>query len=231
MSASPAQRLTPAEVQAWLRTQLDAGTYRWWTDPERHLITGTGPAGETLLSLRPPLPWPPLPAETAGLPAYLSALPETLPVHLIVLIQVGACAMGVFEGEEVLAHKAFKKYMKRHKQGRSQLDFAKSRGKSRAGSRIRLANAVRFFEEINERLTQWEAAYAPQRLLYSCAAPLWGALFQSRVSPPFDRKDLRLVKIPRDVRVPDHEELLRIQRFGRYGYLSGPALDADTPDF
>lgn len=212
-------RLSPADTQTWLREQLATGPYRLWPDPTRHLVTATGPSGETVMSLRPPLPWPPMPSEAAALPVYLDTLPPTLPVHLLLLVQVGACAMGVFEDETPLTHKAFKKYMKRHKQGRSQLDFAKSRGKSRAGSRVRLANAVRFFEEINTRLTEWEATYAPARLIYSCAAPLWGALFQAKVSPPFDRKDPRLVKVPRDVHIPDYEELLRIQRYGRYGYL------------
>jgi len=220
--------MSPAACRVWLEQQLQAPSGHLWPEPDRHRVVLAGDQGETLSTLRLPLPWPPLPSDRQGLPAYLTQLPAELPVHLVLLIQVGACAMGVFEGEEILVHKAFKKYMKRHKQGRSQLDFANTRGKSRAGSRVRLANAVRFFEEINSRLREWEATHAPQRLIYSCAAPLWGALFQSRVSPPFDRKDPRLVKVPRDVRIPDHEELVRVQRFIRFGYLSVYAEDQEA---
>ncbi|MEO1451203.1 MAG: hypothetical protein AAFV07_16855 [Bacteroidota bacterium] len=45
--------------------------------------------------------------------------------------------------------------MKRHKRGKAQISYLNTRGKSKAGSRIRLANTVAFFEEINERLQDW----------------------------------------------------------------------------
>ena len=110
--------------------------------------------------------------------------------------------------------------MKRHKRGKSQISYLKTRGKSKAGSRIRLANTVRFFEEINERLTTYEEEYEPERMIYSCTAQLWGLLFQSKVPPPFEKKDPRLIKVPKDVNIPTYEELLNVNEFIQKGLLT-----------
>ena len=109
--------------------------------------------------------------------------------------------------------------MKRQKRGKAQISYLNTRGKSKAGSRIRLANTVRFFEEINERLTEWEEDLEPQRILYSCTPQLWGLLFGSQVPPPFEKKDPRLIKVPTDVHVPDHAEMMRINEFVLQGRL------------
>lgn len=141
---------------------------------------------------------------------------------MIALVQAGAAALGYFEEGEAVHHKAIKKYMKRHSQGKSQINYLKTRGKSKAGSRVRLANTVTFFEEINERLTEWEEDYSPRKIMYSCTATLWGLLFQSKVPPPFTKKDNRLIKIPRDVQIPTYEELLHINHLSVAGWLTKP---------
>ncbi|MEM8895691.1 MAG: hypothetical protein AAGC88_14000, partial [Bacteroidota bacterium] len=66
--------------------------------------------------------------------------------YLLLLIQTGHAAIGYFEGGENKAHKVFKSYLVRKKQGISQLKYLKTKGKSKAGSRVRLGNAVDFFE-------------------------------------------------------------------------------------
>lgn len=179
-------------------------------DPERHVVRLLSPDLQLRAELRLPLPLGPLPAAAAALPAYLGSMPDTPQPYLMALVQLGAAAMGYFEDGEPLAHKAFKKYMKRHKQGRAQINYLKTRGKSKAGSRVRLANTIDFFEEVNERLTAWETQYHPPRILYSCTAQVWGLMFQSNVPPPFEKKDPRLIKIPLDVDVPTFEELLNV---------------------
>lgn len=189
-------------------------------DEKKHRLLGLDEAGETAFSLRLPLAWPAIPVERPELATYLAQVPEALPVHLLLLIQVGAAAIGCFDEEDVLAHKAIKKYMKRHSRGRAQIHYLNTRGKSKAGSRIRLANTERFVEEINERLAEWEEEYDPARILYSCSPQLWGLLFQADPPPPFDKKDPRLVKVPLDVNLPSYEELLRVQRLSRVGWLT-----------
>ncbi|MEZ4777081.1 MAG: hypothetical protein R3D00_28150 [Bacteroidia bacterium] len=170
--------------------------------------------------MRLPLPFPAISDRDIPLSQYLQSIPEEIPAYMIALVQAGAAALGYFEEGEAVQHKAIKKYMKRHSQGKSQINYLKTRGKSKAGSRVRLANTVTFFEEINERLTEWEEDYAPQKILYSCTATLWGLLFQSKVPPPFEKKDHRLIKIPRDVQIPTFEELLRINRLSVAGWLT-----------
>lgn len=187
-------------------------------NPQKHAFEGLRDQ-ELVWRLKLPLPFPAIEHREISLEDYLSTVEEEIPSYSIALIQAGAAALGYFEYGEVVHHKAIKKYMKRHKRGKSQINYLKTRGKSKAGSRIRLANSVRFFEEINERLTEWEEEFQPTRILYSCTATLWGFLFQSNVPPPFEKKDDRLIKIPRDVRIPSYEELLRINQFVIHGWL------------
>ncbi|MEM7660166.1 MAG: hypothetical protein AAF399_28915 [Bacteroidota bacterium] len=187
--------------------------------PKKHKLVGESLEGVEHWELRLPLPMPQL-GEEETLESYVQRLPDTPPAYLLMLIQMGAASLGYFEDGEVVVHKAFKKYMKRHKRGKAQISYLNTRGKSKAGSRIRLANTVRFAEEINERLTEWEEWYEPERIIYSCSAQLWGLLFQSKVPPPFEKKDPRLIKVPMDVKIPTHEELLRVNEFLLKGRLT-----------
>ncbi|MEM7370655.1 MAG: hypothetical protein AAF587_18730 [Bacteroidota bacterium] len=182
-------------------------------EAKKHKVIGYDQAGEVCWDLRLPLPMPDLKESEQDFHAYIDRIPIAPPDYLLALIQMGASALGYFEEGEVVVHKAIKKYMKRHKRGKAQISYLNTRGKSKAGSRIRLANTIRFFEEINERLTEWEEDYLPERIIYSCTPQLWGLLFQSKVSPPFEKKDPRLVKVPKDVGVPTFEELLAINEF------------------
>ncbi|MEL6671967.1 MAG: hypothetical protein AAFR61_07230 [Bacteroidota bacterium] len=221
-----AQKLSYEESLALLRGWEDTPPPgRIWTEIKRHCLWGADEQGQKIWEFRLPLPMPVLPEEVSAWAAYVEALEEEIPSYVMVLFQAGAAAMGYFEEGEVIRHKAFKKYMKRHGQGKSQISYLNTRGKSKAGSRIRLANTVRFFEEINERLTDWEEDFEPERILYSCSAQLWGLLFQSQVPPPFEKKDPRLVKVPKDIKIPTHEELMRTQEFVEQGELRlGPSV-------
>lgn len=203
-----AERYSYDESLTFLREEADS-VERVELDPKRHRILSLGPMREVYWEFRLPLPFPAIEVEES-LDDYLSRIPAWIPPYMIVLIQAGAAAIGYFEEGEVVHHKAIKKYMKRHKRGKSQISYLNTRGKSKAGSRIRLANTVRFFEEINERITPWVEELEPERILYSCSAQLWGMLFQSKTPPPFEKKDPRLIKVPLDVNIPDFEELLRV---------------------
>lgn len=214
-----AQPVPLSQIQNLLTDWEDEG-YILEGDPEKHQVLATD--GSRRHFFRLPLTWP----EPARGPFdsiwYLSALPDDDGPYLVMLVQLGAAAIGVWMEGEWQAHKAIKKYMKRHKRGKAQISYLNTRGKSKAGSRIRLANTVAFFEEINERLTDWEELYEPQRILYSCPPQAWGLLFQSKTPPPFDKKDPRLVRIPHQVHVPDFAELNRIQGLISQGWVSNP---------
>ncbi|MEL7006131.1 MAG: hypothetical protein AAFN93_25900, partial [Bacteroidota bacterium] len=86
--------------------------------------------------------------------SYRSTEGDQLPVkdevnYVLLLIQAGSAALGFFENDINLDHKVFKSYMVRKKQGKSQLKYLNAKGKSRAGSRVRLANTIDILKKFN----------------------------------------------------------------------------------
>ncbi|MEO0895981.1 MAG: hypothetical protein AAFY71_06255 [Bacteroidota bacterium] len=213
-------RLTYEEVYQSLHKWLEEAPFPYLQlDEKRHSVKVLNEEAEWVAELKLPLPMPAIEPENRDLAHYVKGLEEEIPSYIIMLIQLGAASVGFYEDGEALQHKAIKKYMKRHKRGKAQISYLNTRGKSKAGSRIRLANTVRFFEEINERLTDLMELYDVDRILYSTTPQLWGLLFGSKVEVPFDKKDKRLIKIPRNVNVPDFEEMERLNEICRDGYL------------
>jgi len=149
----------------------------------------------------------------------LIAYQKNIPDIFIMLIQAGNAAIGVYSAGTFCEHKVIRKYMVRKKQGKAQINYLKTKGKSRLGSRIRLAKSVEFFEEINERIFQWSKIYNPGTILYSCTPTLWGMLFRSKIETPFAKNDKRLKKIPLDVGIPNFEEMNNVVKFISNGYL------------
>jgi hypothetical protein len=139
--------------------------------------------------------------------------------YLLLLMQTGHAAIGYFEGGENITHKVFKSYLVRKKQGMSQLKYLKTRGKSKAGSRVRLGNAVDFFENINERASSNLSDFPIDRIAISCPKTIWPYLFQSKYPCPFEKKDERLFKVPFHVNTPKLEELMKINRSLQGGEL------------
>lgn len=175
--------------------------------------SGGGPE----LRVRLPLVLPgPLPEETVA--DWLARLPRQPGTQLVLLVQAGATAMGVWEGEDLLAHKVITKYVVRGK-GRAQPAYRKTRGKSRLGSRLRLRGATQQLEETVARAQTWSREFGPfERVFLSCPVRTWAEL----------RGDLAAVipepegvtKVPLDVRVPRFEELLRVRRFLERGRVT-----------
>jgi len=133
--------------------------------------------------------------------------------YLMLLVQTGSASVGVFQGDKCLEHKVFSAYMVRKKQGTSQIKHLKTKGKSRAGSRVRLAKTLLFFEDINTRLIRHFKENEFDRIAFSCSKILMPFLFGSKVETPFDRKDERIYKIPKHLHQPNFEVMLSMQRF------------------
>lgn len=172
---------------------------------------------ELRVRLRPPLLLPDVPLE-GRLEDYLEEDLEEPGLQLMLLIQAGAVAMGLWEGEEILAHKAFKKYVVRGK-GKAQATHLASKGKSRYGSRLRLQNWQSQILELKERCLDWQQSYGDfERVLVSCPVRLWPDLFASAPLPPFDQRE-GITRIPMDVAVPSHAELLRVRRACELGRI------------
>ncbi|MEP3390400.1 MAG: hypothetical protein ABJO02_19570, partial [Reichenbachiella sp.] len=99
-------------------------------------------------------------------------------------------------GKTNIYHTTFSAYMTRKKQGVSQIKYLNKKGKSRAGSRVRLAKTIEFFENINSTLSELLANHEIDRLALNCSTTLIPYLHQSKVPCPFEKKDDRLYKIP-----------------------------------
>lgn len=140
-------------------------------------------------------------------------------VYVMVLVQSGSASIGVFEDEQCLEHKVFGSYMVRKKQGKSQIKHLKTKGKSRAGSRVRLASTIEFFENINTRLQGHFDGYEFDRIALSCSKILIPYLFNSKVPTPFDKRDERIYKIPKHLHQPNYEVMLGMQRYLNKGEL------------
>lgn len=133
--------------------------------------------------------------------------PRTL---LVVMIQAGASAMGLWRGDQLLAHKAIKKYVVRGR-GRAQPIHLKTKGKSRYGSRLRLRNAAAQLVQGNLKLREWQEMHGSfDDVFLSCPIRTLPVLFETKPPPPFERA--KTLRIPFDVRVPDFGELKRIHR-------------------
>ncbi|WP_299457667.1 hypothetical protein [uncultured Microscilla sp.] len=178
---------------------------------------------DPIFEFRFPLPYPVITENTLGEAetpqTYFEKVSTAIPNYLMLLIQAGNAALGYFEEGEMINHKVIRKYMIRKKQGKFQGNHLKTKGKSKYGSRVRLQNTVDFFEDINQKITDWEIADDAERIIYAASITLWNMLFDSKVESPFDKADPRLRKVPKDVHIPTYEELLRINRFAHQGFV------------
>ena len=143
---------------------------------------------------------------------------EETPNYLIILMEAGQAALGNFEEGQIDSHKVIRKYMVRAKQGKVQLSHLKTKGKSKLGSRIRLAQSKEFFEDINEKLKEWEVEDV-DLIFYKSSIQLWNGLFEAANEPPFEKRDERLRKIPKDLPTPTYELLLEMNKFILEGEL------------
>lgn len=179
-------------------------------DPEKHRLTLLDKTGMEQLHFRLPIT---LPYTEAGRTEDVNMS------YVILLIQAGNCAMGYFENGRCLNHKVFRSYMVRKKQGKSQIKYLKTKGKSRAGSRVRLGETAEFFENINGRLQEYFQEHRIDRIAISCSKTLLPYLYNAAVPTPFDKRDPRLFKIPRHIHTPIHQVLLDTNRFLQRGEL------------
>ena len=137
--------------------------------------------------------------------------------YCLTLVRAGQASLGYFHQGKLLDHKVFRGYLVRQKQGKSQFKYLKTKGKSRAGSRIRLEETLLFFNEINERLQVYAKQYPLNFWGLGCAKTMWPLLFDGEVKPPFTSKSDELIELPYPFAKGSYEELqaleLRLQQF------------------
>ncbi len=140
------------------------------------------------------------------------------PCYMLVLLQVGNAALATIENGQIMQHKVIAKYVTRKKQGKSQINYLKTKGKSRAGSRVRLANARLFFDEVNDWLVE-NLNNNTRTVLYSATPLILGMLFSSKHKSPLDKDDPRLRKIPLDVNRPRFAQLQYVRKKTEEGWI------------
>lgn len=138
----------------------------------------------------------------------------------LVMIRAGQAVVGHSHDGVLLDHKVFRAYMVRQKQGKSQIKYLKTKGKSRAGSRIRLGETERFFKEINERLTEYSSNFPIDIWGISCGKTLWPFYFKSETAPPFLQNQENLINIPFHIAQASLESLENVKtQLGKFHLL------------
>jgi hypothetical protein len=105
----------------------------------------------------------------------------------------------------------------------SQFKYLKTKGKSRAGSRIRLEETRLFFKEINERLQAYTKQYPLNFWGLGCAKTMWPLLFDGEVKPPFTSKSPELIELPYPFTKASFEELQTLEhRLSQFHLVLSP---------
>lgn len=215
----PAVRAVPFGIGD-LQEQLEAFAARW---PHARACSGgrsfVVPGAVARL-------WIPLAAARLGpdeaIGDYARRADTAIGRQVLLLLRAGAVAIGYWDGDLLVAHKAIRKYVVRG-HGRAQPTHLKTRGKSRYGARLRLQNWHRLLVETNERLGEWwRDLGAPERVFHSAPVRSWPELLAVDPPPPFARDAALLHRLPLHVHRPDHEELLRVRGWLVHGRLDLP---------
>ncbi|MDX5417808.1 MAG: hypothetical protein LPK09_01230 [Hymenobacteraceae bacterium] len=149
-------RFLPKDKAADLLRIIMDSPVRTAYDTDRHRLALLDEAGNEAVYFRLPITLP------------HTGIAKAKPVnYVILLIQSGNCALGYFENGKCLDHKVYRSYMVRKKQGKSQIKYLKTKGKSRAGSRVRLGETVEFFENINGRVQEYFEEHEVDRMAIS----------------------------------------------------------------
>lgn len=132
--------------------------------------------------------------------------------HIILGVRSGLAGVHCYENQELIDHKVFRAYMVRKKQGKSQIKYLKTKGKSRAGSRVRLGETKVFFEQIAERLQDYEDRLRIDKVFVSCSTTLIPFLFENNSFLKKSKTNQQIAKVPFHIQQPTHENLIKAQR-------------------
>ncbi|MCB0738876.1 MAG: hypothetical protein KDC92_15310, partial [Bacteroidetes bacterium] len=112
-------------------------TMHFWANPKKHSFEILDAQGEKAGILHLPVTYGSL-TEDMKVADFLGTIPDFTENNLLVLMQAGEAVLGMVQNREMVAQKRIRKYMVRKKQGKAQITHLNQKGKSRAGSRIRL---------------------------------------------------------------------------------------------
>lgn len=205
-------------------------------DARGRAFVATAPDGSVARCIVPFVLPPPAPGEEPL--EHAARLRGGIGRQCVVLLQAGAAALGYWDEDELLRHKAYRRYVVRGS-GKAQYKHLDQKGKSRYGSRLRLQNWRRLLSEVSQRLRDdWEEYGAPEQVFWAIPVRARGPFFATDPAPPFRIDDRvaadgpvkdpsaellpRVRRLPLHVHVPDHRELLAVRRWLVHGRLELP---------
>jgi len=200
------------KIKSLLHEMIKTGDNLYYNDKNHSLYSYKEQKKQNIIRL--PLIWHAIP-EIISNKMNIESIKRCNKHYLIIMITTGQASIGIFKNKENFEHKVIRKYMVRKKQGKSQLKYLKTKGKSRAGSRVRLNNSLVFFEEINEYINNWNKDYEICRILYFVPKSLINLWFNSNKTPFFNKDDSNLIKIPYNLDTPTFELMKKV---GKYAY-------------
>jgi hypothetical protein len=196
-------------------------------DAAHHEFVATSAAGDRLFVRPPPIlvtPTAPVDLETfLDRLEYLESLEDRADSsrHLdpakpvdppwrgaLLLLRAGSAALGLYDGDVLLAHKVFTRYVVRG-HGKAQPSHLRSKGKSRYGSRLRLRNHEALLVETNERLHAFARDHFPFVRLDLAAVSRMRAELEA--TPPGIPRGVTIVPVPLSVHEPRFDELRRVR--------------------
>ena len=179
---------------------------KWESNAKDHAFDGYDLDGNKVLKFSLPVLYQ-VPESNQDLEAFMASSWLKPQEVLHVQIQAGEAAIGWATDRELAFYKVIRKYMTRKKQGKTQLSHLKTKGKSRAGSRIRLAQSVKFFEEINAKMEEWLESNTPDIIVLGVSQTLWPFWKESKVAIPFLLDDPCIRSANWDIGLPRKESL------------------------
>ena len=139
------------------------------------------------------------------------ALPKSVG-FLVVVVKSGQGAIYHMDSDTLMFSKVFRRYMVRKSQGKSQLKYLKTKGKSRLGSRIRLRETRLFFQELTGCIDHIMKDHGEriQKVFMACDPGTKGYWWSEFPPTRLPLKDSRMEKIPFHVDNPTEEIMDRV---------------------
>ncbi|XP_071101998.1 tRNA endonuclease ANKZF1-like [Haliotis cracherodii] len=152
------------------------------------------------------------PSTQAELIATATDLPQKTK-WAICMTAGGHFAAAVFEGETLVVHKTFHRYVVRAKRGTAQSSRdSQGNAPKSAGASIRRHNEAALIQEVQDLLTSWSEHLKKCDLIFLRAPSFNRQMFYASKNPPFKKDDVRIRTVPFPTRRPTLNEVKRVHQ-------------------
>ncbi|KAK7340128.1 hypothetical protein VNO77_20822 [Canavalia gladiata] len=147
-------------------------------------------------------------------------------LRIVLLVSGGHFAGCVFDGDAIVAHKTFHRYVVRAKAGKKQSSKdASGRAAHSAGASLRRYNELALKKEVHELLTAWKPYFDASNCIFIHAPSSSRQLLYDGERPYFTNQQHAIRNIALSVRRPTFKEAKRV-----YSQLTQVAYEADEKE-